>query len=408
MGISDWFTIFGLLLAVYALYSSEERTILVLKLGKYDPQVLLIAIFLILVLIKYDDILHRFPNLYILKASWGLHSSSWALILFLAVLGYYGYKLYSIPNQVPNSSLIQYYRKFMKRSFESFYILFNKYELKSTDRAYFSFYKSIIFDPVFIESNTKEPYYYIEYLDVVDNTTFEFYFKHLIGNNESIFYKELKSNDDSYLVNEDNYFLYKLLHEKPGQFIDIRGLKIIKDWYLVHLQNENLKGSQSIYNQSTEQLIDDLEIKFPLCLHILFVQLLYQEAIFQKIDLGDVSTKYKNMQSIYSNMIEKCIAGIDKNNYQIVKDHEYPTYYHLMISRIFTVIKGWIKAFNDDENYIENSSYVGFFPFCLHVCISELVKGFRKNVGLFTITCLTFITPMILKNLLKTKLKNTV
>jgi hypothetical protein len=114
MGISDWFTIFGLLLAVYALYSSEERAILKLKLGKYDPVILLSAVFVILVFIKYDNLLARFPALKALNVSYGLHSSNWALIIFLVLLRYFGWKLYQLPYQLPEIKLILYYKKIMK------------------------------------------------------------------------------------------------------------------------------------------------------------------------------------------------------------------------------------------------------------------------------------------------------
>lgn len=380
MSISDWFTVFSLLLAVYALYSSEERTIIALKLWKYDPQLLLITIFVILLLTKYDDILTHFPILQNIKVSWGLHSSNWALIIFLVLLIYFGFKLYNIPSKLPSEDLIEFYRKFLKRDFNSFFILFNKYERNSSNEKYFLNYKSIIFDPVFIESNTNEPYYSIHFLDVIDDATFKIYFSNLINNNNSIFYKELRSNNNSYLVNEDNYFLYELLHKKPALFIQIGGLKIIKDWYLLHLQNEKIKGAQSIYNQQTEQLINNIEIQFPLYLHILFVKLLYNEAIVQKVDIDSVVNRYRNMQSIFSNIIEKCIEGINRNSYQLTSFNEYPTYYHFIIAKIFDVIERWLTSFNEDENFVSNSSYISFFPTCLNNCIDELLKGFRKSL----------------------------
>lgn len=380
MGTSDWFTVFGLLLAVYALYSSEERAIIRLKLSNYDPALSLAAIFFILLLIKFDDLLTRFPALNALTVSHGFHSSNWALFVLLVLFSYFGWKLYRIPNQLPDAELISYYKKHMRRSFDGFFNLFNKYELKANDKEYFDTYKSVIFDPMFIESNTNDPYYYIEYLNIIDDVSFNIYFKHLISNNNSIFYKELASNNDSYLVNEDNVFLYKLLHENPAMLVQIGGLKIIKDWYLVHLQNEKIKGPQSLYNQPADQMIDDLELRFPLYLHILFIQLLYQEAIEQKVDIDTVAHHYKNMQSIFSNMLEKCIEGIDKKNYSILQDAEYPTHFHYLIGKIFDVIHHWFRAFNLDENYVANSSYITFFPFCMHLCIDQLIKGQRRNV----------------------------
>lgn len=396
MGISDWFTIFGLLLAVYALYSSDERTILSLKLSKYDLKFLLFEIFIILTLIKYDEIRSRISYLNFLNVSWGITPSNWALIIFLGLLGYFGFKLSRISYKLPDDKLLEFYKKFLKQNFESFYYLFNKYEKRSLDKNYFSNYKSIIFDPVFIESNVKDPYYFMEYLDVMDTKAFKFYFNHLVNNDNSIFYAELKKNNKSTFVNEENYFLFKLLAKNPSLFMKIGGLKIIKDWYLIHLENELIKGRQSIYNQKTEQLINNLEIKFPIYLHILFIQLLYNEGIVKKVDVDSLSESFKNMQSIYSNMIEKCIDGIQKSNLDVDPYSEYPTYYHFMISRIFNVISDWIKIFNEDENYIEESSYTSYFPSCLHSCIDKLIEGYRKEK-----ISLDFLKRIIHYNLLK-------
>ncbi|MXV52459.1 hypothetical protein GS399_15900 [Pedobacter sp. HMF7647] len=380
MGVSEWFTVFSLVLAVYALYSSDERAVIRLKLGSYDPFLLLFTILTILVLIKYDALLIHFRALNAFRIASGFHSNNWALLILLILFSYFGWKLYKIPNQLPKTELINLYRKIMRRNFDRFFNLFNKYELRASDKEYFDSYKTIIFDPVFIESNTNDPYFYIEYLGIIDNASFAIFFKHLINNNNSIFYKELRSNNDSYLVNEDNVLLWKLLHEKPAMLIQIGGLKIIKDWYLVHLQNEKIKGFQSLYNQQTDQIIDDLELHFPLYLHILFIQLLYQESIAQKVDMDTVANHYGNMQSIFSNMLEKCIEGIDSYNYSSIQASEYPTNYHFLIGKIFDVTEQWIRSFNKDKSYVSNSSYVGFFPLCMRLCINELIKGLKVNV----------------------------
>ncbi len=63
MGPSDWFTIFGLILAVYTLFSAEGRKIITLKLGKFDLLILALTLFGALFLIKYEEINERLPFL---------------------------------------------------------------------------------------------------------------------------------------------------------------------------------------------------------------------------------------------------------------------------------------------------------------------------------------------------------
>jgi hypothetical protein len=380
MGLSDWFTAFSLFIAVYALFSAEERRILALKLNKADPYIFLIALFGTLIFIKYNDVYNRFSFLKDLDLSWGINSSNWALLLFLSAAIYYAIKLYRIPSKLPSTDLIAYYQTLMKQDFQTFFRLFNKYEKSASDNEFFDSYKSIIFEPAFLEGVSDQPYYYTNLLDKIDKETFRKYFTGLLNNQNSIFYKELVLNADANLVNEENYFLYKLLHTSPGLFFNIGGLKILRDWHVKYLENEQLKRGQSVYNQNPELVVQGFELSLPLYLHIVFIRLVYQEAIVQKIDPSTLSNGYTNMLSIFSNLIEKIVGCIDVASYRHHESAEYPLKYHYLISEIFDTVEGWIEWFNEDDNFGTDTSLLSFFPSCMRWCLQELIKGYETGV----------------------------
>jgi hypothetical protein len=380
MSLSDWFTAFGFIVAVYALFSTEERRILALKLNKTDPYIFLTALFDTLILIKYNDLYNRFSYLKSFDVSWGINSSNWALILFLSAAIYFAIKLYRIPSKLPSPDLIKYYQTMMKQDFKTFFRLFNKYEKSANNNEHFNTYKLIVFEPAFLEGVSDQPYYYTNLLDKIDKETFTKYFTGLLNNHNSIFYKELSLNADTNLVNEENYFLYKLLHTSPGLFFNIGGLKILRDWHVNYLENEKLKHGQSIYNQNPELVVEDFQLSLPLYLHIVFIRLLYQEAIVQKIDPSALDNGFTNMQSIFSNLIEKIVGCIDVVSYRHHESAEYPLKYHYLISEIFDTVEGWIEWFNEDDNFETDTSLLAFFPSCMRWCLKELLKGFELGV----------------------------
>jgi hypothetical protein len=380
MSLSDWFTAFGLFIAVYALFSSEERRILALKLERADPYFFLSALFGTLILIKYNDVYHRFNYLKCFDVSWGINSSNWALILFLSAAIYYAIKLYRIPSKLPSPDLINYYQTLMKQDFKTFFRLFNKYEKSANNNEHFDTYKLIVFEPAFLEGVSDQPYYYTNLLDKIDKETFRKYFTGLLNNHNSIFYKELSLNADTKLVNEENYFLYKLLHTSPGLFFNIGGLTILRDWHVKYLESEKLKRAQSVYNQNPELVVQGFELSLPLYLHIVFIRLVYQEAIVQKIDPSALDNSYTNMQSIFSNLIEKIIGCIDVSTYKQHESAEYPLKYHYLISEIFDTIDGWMDWYNEDKNFETQSSLLSFFPSCMRWCLQELIKGYESGV----------------------------
>jgi hypothetical protein len=115
----------------------------------------------------------------------------------------------------------------------------------------------------------------------------------------------------------------------------------------------------------------------PVYYHINFIGILYATAIHNKVDIDMVSDNYKNMQSIYSGMIEGMINNLI--NREEDNEKEYPTNYHWLIGEIFSITGNWLDTFNETDNFVKTSSYVDFIPFNIGLCLSELYKGITKK-----------------------------
>jgi len=382
MIVTDWLTIIGIALAIFAIYPSTERTLISLKLYKLELWSIIIFLFFTLYLIKFNEISNTLRFLQIFTVKWGFKSENWALIIFLLLLIYSAWRiLFNISRCIPNEKTINYYIELIKLDFEEFIRLFFKYERKSGKLENYDTYKEIVFNPKFLsELSFRIPDYHNNLIKIMDNEKFSLYFGQIINNDQSIFYKELSQNENSYLVEDYNEFLFELLHVNPGRFIDIGGLKLIRNWYLGHLQNEKIKAVHSIYNQSPELLIDNYKNQLPLYFHIQFIELLYNEAIEQKIDISTLSTKYTNMLTIFSAMIEKIVDNLNKEIIERNKNEEYPTNYHYLISKIFSTIGHWFDAFIEEDKYNNNNSLVTFIPSCFGLCAEQLFKGYNKGL----------------------------
>jgi hypothetical protein len=381
MSVSDWLTIIGIILAIFAFYSSSERNLIALKLCRYEILSVVSILLFVLYLIKFDEIVDTITLLKIFIVPWGFKANNWALIVFLITIGYSSMRLfYSLPNKASNENTISFYLRLMRQNFDDFYKLFLKFEKKAAIKEFYSIYKRIIFDPRFlIEISKRNPYYHTELFISMDENSFRPYFSQLVNDSDSIYYQEIELNDSSNFVQDYNAFLFELLHNNTSLFIDIGGLKILKDWYLKHLQNERIKGRQSNYHQPTELVIDNYKFTLPIYYHISFIGLVYNEAIIEKIDISTLSVKYTNMQSIFSSMIEKIIENIDREIYLSNLGKEYPTNYHFIISKIFGIIGDWLERFNEDDNFNNKSSFITFFSFCFGLCANELFKGYKNG-----------------------------
>lgn len=208
-------------------------------------------------------------------------------------------------------------------------------------------------------------------------------------------------------------FLNKIIKQFLPKSISFGLLPLISDFARKHLYND--KDAKYIYNQPHIYMHNREEEGYdlPIYYHIQFIGILYATAIRNKVDIDIVSRNNKNMQSIYSGMIEGMI-----DNISVVTENdstEYPTNYHWLIGEILSITNHWLDEFNEEENYVETSSYVDYITLNIGQCFSELYQGRKKNkfeikfiVSLFYYRVLTSYFSQLLNDSLRNSIEENI
>lgn len=199
----------------------------------------------------------------------------------------------------------------------------------------------------------------------------------LLSDKNSIYYSELKEHWNSYSLINSLPFLNELVNRLLHKSIEFGLLPIISDFVKRHLYYD--KEAKYLYNQPHIyiHISEEEGYNLPVFYHIKFIGILYVTAIKNKIDIDSVAHFYKNMQSIFSSMIQGMIDNLQATGIDHTK--EYPTNYHWLIAEIFNIENNWLDRFNDEDYFVEASSYLDFIPFNLRLCFSELYKGVHQN-----------------------------
>jgi len=174
MSVSDWLTIIGIILAVFAIYPSTERTLISLKLNRVELLIILVSLLFTLYLIKFPEIANTIIFLQIFTVDWGFKPENLALILFLIIISYLAIRiLVNIPRCLPNTKAIDFYVELIKIDFNEFMRLFFKYERKSENPDNYETYKEIIFNPKFLsEISFRIPDYHNKLIQKMDDEKF--------------------------------------------------------------------------------------------------------------------------------------------------------------------------------------------------------------------------------------------
>jgi Holliday junction resolvase len=199
----------------------------------------------------------------------------------------------------------------------------------------------------------------------------------ILSQSDSAYFKEIKDHWNAYSLLNDKPFLSKLIVDNLSKSIDYGLLHFMSDYVSRHLYND--KDAKYLYNQPHVYMHNHEEEGYdmPAYYHIRFIGILYATAILNKIDIDNVSSGFKNMQSIFSGMIEGMLNNLRDN--EVDNEKEFPTNYHWLIGQIFSITGNWLDTFNDPDNFVETSSYVDFIPFNIRLCLSELYKGVEKG-----------------------------
>ena len=167
---------------------------------------------------------------------------------------------------------------------------------------------------------------------LISEDAFRNEFIKLLSANDSIYYKELKEHWNSYSLINNCPFLNEIINKSISKSIGFGLLSLISDFARRHLYYD--KDAKYLYNQPHIHIhtSEGEGYNLPIFYHIRFIGILYATAIKNKVDIDTVAHFYKNMQTIYSSMIEGMIDNLQIEGIDTAK--EYPTNYHWLILAI--------------------------------------------------------------------------
>lgn len=212
----------------------------------------------------------------------------------------------------------------------------------------------------------------------LNKETFNKELSKIIADENSAYYSELKEHWNGYSLMENMPLLNSIIKEHLPKSIEYGLLPLIADLVKKHLYNN--KEGKYLYNQPHIHLhnSEDEGYDMPVYNHIRFIGILYATAILNKIDIDTVAPSYKNMQTIFSSMIEGMIDNLTIQP-EIKYEKEYPTNYHWLIGEIFSTTGYWLSAFNEKENFVKSYSYTDFIPFNISLCLSQLYNAVKNK-----------------------------
>lgn len=380
MDINGWLTVITVIIAIFALIPKEDRILSFQQIRNWEKCIVFsVVFFLIPYLILFPKFLYRCSFLEIFCSSNGFESSNIAFgLIYLSSLWLVFRLFWWKQNLKVDPETIDYFVELLnEKQYEEFFKIFIKYNSVKKIYGNWNLYRPIFFHPKFLNGViVKEPSYLLQFWDKFSNEKdFQLVFRLFLENENSAYYMEIKEHWNNYSLLSGKQFLNKVLNEDIEQSIQNGLLKIVTDFTIKHLKDEH--DEKSIYSREhySPKIGEDEGFDLPLFYHIRFIGLLYNTVIQYKIDISEF--RYKNMQYIYSGMVDEMI-----NNIIVVetdKTEKDSTNYHWMIREIFSLSKNWLTTFNDEENFESNSSYIQFIPNSISHCLDELYTGFEKR-----------------------------
>lgn len=212
----------------------------------------------------------------------------------------------------------------------------------------------------------------------ISKEVFQSELKKLIAQPDSIYYTELKEHSGCSSLINSCPFLSQLINKNLPKSIEYGLLPLISDIVENHLYYD--QGAKYIYNQPHvyPHNREDEGYNLPVFYHIRLIGILYATAIHNRIDIDTVAHHYKNMQTIYSNIVKGLVENLNLSD-EIDYNREYPSNYHWLIGEIFDTVNNWLSEFNEKKYFVKKSSYLDFIPFNIRLCISELYDGVKKQ-----------------------------
>jgi hypothetical protein len=386
MDINGWLTVITVFTAIFALLPKEDLFFRFLRTSQFE-KILFSVINLVLVpyLIFFERIAQRWRCFENFTWSWGFDPANIAFLLFYISLLWLLFRLFSKPKIRTDAKIIEFFKDLLnEKPFNEFFKLFTKYTSVKRISDSWETYKEVFFQPRFLQNILElRPSYLLQFWKKFNTENdFQSIFRLFLENPNSAYYSEIKEHWNSYSLLADKPFLNTVIKDNLSQSIDNGIFMNLTDHVSRHLQSEN--GANCIYNRPHFDLKISGEEGFdlPLYYHIQFIGILYSTAIENKTDIGKLSKRYLNMQSIYSSMVGQML-----NNFVVAedkKDKVYQTNYHWLIGEIFKIQGHWLSEFSDkwkgeDGKGDKESSYISFIPFSMSLCLDHLYKGLEDG-----------------------------
>jgi len=422
---SDFLTILGLALAVWAIIPSKERRFILLFFSKFVAGTFITSIFLVHYLMTFDWLVKNwFPCLTIFTFENGIPSSTWAYILALAVIFYPIIKVscgYFSPSKITN--MIGLYETYLKENeidllvayISKYHIIDIKKYLQGVsnlpqkesidiilrrradkDKAYEKLvepqrirfaswvYGHIIQNEIFIrKAANKYPELFasvicgMETKEAASQDFVKLYIECLFNSKNQMFVQELKIiNGKSSSVVEINenidipilFSLFAHTNAAAGNYV----------WYPV--------GEETVKSLKHDHLQKEFLIRK-------YDHYLETELWNQKIHIGIAYFHYMVRETIYRNngwhmhlfyyghFMELLIEIIPiANDYD--EDSAYPSIAHKMISEQFKIMIGWLELAKEQETAHRVIDTIRCLGLCIHsICqadSSKISKKFRR------------------------------
>jgi hypothetical protein len=234
------------------------------------------------------------------------------------------------------------------------------YEDKS--HAAYEFIRTILLSPDLVDAMAKtRPYFALQLIPLwKGHGVFDFldlYVRALLKNPRSIFYAELRDNQNistRYHLRESSRFLQFFLADTKVAY-DFRIYKSIGDYALSHLDEVARDHERDPYNKDVGDYREHEQWQSPLFAGVRFFDIMVREALFQDVP--------SHMWLYYLPLFMEKIV----RNYKVVDpladpDSEWPIRYSYIIYEMISSLRDWIEAINELSPEHRNSVLGSKYP----------------------------------------------
>lgn len=203
MDINGWLTVITVFTAIFALWPREDLILFKYKTSTVEQLTIAITlVFVLPYLIFFDQLKGRYFFFETFTVDNGIASANLAFVIFFITFVWLLYRLFiSNPKVKSSEKAVKYFQEILiEKPFEEFYSLFTKHTSPKDVSNSWELYKPIILHPKFLNGIfPNHTSYLLEIWERFENEEdFKTIFKLFLQNNDSDYYKEIKSHSGTY------------------------------------------------------------------------------------------------------------------------------------------------------------------------------------------------------------------